>query len=147
MKELSYSIQIHAPKEKVWNTMIDLESYKLWVKAFSPNSYFEGQWKQGETVKFIDKDVGGTKAILEIVEPYRHIFAKHIASINKDGSEDTQSEAAQKWIGATEAYHFVEENHVTKLSIDMHAHEDYEKMFNDAWPEALQALKELCEKQ
>ena len=54
MKNLHYNIRINAPKEKVWQTMLDSETYTEWAKAFSPNSRFIGKWKQGAHVRFID---------------------------------------------------------------------------------------------
>ena len=65
MKTLNYSIRISAPKERVWNDMLDPERYRRWAKAFSQNSQFDGEWREGAYIKFIDPDMGGTKAILE----------------------------------------------------------------------------------
>jgi hypothetical protein len=55
--------------------------YEQWVKAFSEHSQFEGRWEAGATVKFVDPNMGGSKAILEIFEPPHCILAKHIAMI------------------------------------------------------------------
>lgn len=61
MQELNYSISINADKIHVWQTMLDEDKYKQWVKAFSENSQLIGEWKQGSQVKFIDPNIGGTK--------------------------------------------------------------------------------------
>jgi uncharacterized protein YndB with AHSA1/START domain len=145
MQKLHYKIRIAASKEKVWNTMLDSESYKEWEKAFSSESQFFGEWKQGAHIRFIDPNMGGTKAILEEVKPYDRIHAKHIAIINKNGSEDTESDGAKNWIGMTETYVLTEFNGATELSVDILSHEDYVKMFNDCWSDALNFLKGLCE--
>ncbi len=145
MKTLNYSTQISVPKEKVWKTMLDPKKYKEWAKAFSPNSQYIGEWKKGEYIKFIDPDLGGTKAILEELKPFDYILAKHVAIIRKDGAEDTESDVAKSWIGVTEEYRFDEHNGITEISIEIKTHVAYVSMFNDSWPKGLKALKDLCE--
>jgi hypothetical protein len=81
MKKLSYSIKIDADRSHVWNTMFEPGKYEQWVKAFSENSRFEGQCEGGAIVKFVDPNMGGTKAILEIFNPHKCILAKHVAMI------------------------------------------------------------------
>ncbi len=145
IKTLHYSVTINASKEKVWNTMIDSKKYNQWAKAFSADSQFDGQWKQGAHINFIDPAMGGTKALLEEIKPHDRIHARHIAMINKDGSEDRESEVAKKWIGTTETYTFQENNGLTELFIETRTDEAYEKMFSNSWPKALELLKALCE--
>jgi hypothetical protein len=73
-------------------------------------------------------------------------LAKHIAVLNPDGSEDRESDVAKGWIGTTESYRFTEKDGVTKLAIEINTTAEWEKMFTDGWPKALQELKKLCEK-
>jgi L-rhamnose mutarotase len=146
MKTLKYSIIINTAIEKVWDTMLNSETYQKWAKAFSPNSQYEGKWEQGSLMKFFDPNLGGTIASLEEVNLYEHIHAKHIAILSKDGIEDRDRETAKKWIGVTESYRFIEDNGVTELLIDINTHEEFASMFDDSWPGSLQLLKNLCEK-
>lgn len=145
MKTLKYQIEINASQKDVWNTMLDAGAYQKWVKAFSSNAVYEGQWKQGTHINFVDPACGGTKAFLDEVRPFERIHAKHIAVISEEGQEDTSSEVAQTWIGTTETYEFQELNNATQLTVTMHTHENFEKMFNEAWPQALKILKGLAE--
>ena len=46
MEKLDFEVQINAPAATVWKTMLDPESYKVWVKAFSDQSQYEGTWEQ-----------------------------------------------------------------------------------------------------
>src|SRR5687767_8870663 len=69
MKQLKFSIQINAPKKKVWDTMLQPETYKKWVNVSWPGSYNEGKWATGEKMKFISSGQGGTLASLEEVKP------------------------------------------------------------------------------
>ncbi len=146
MKKLRYFIMINASKEKVWYTMIGPETYKQWVKAFSSESQYKGEWKEGEHIIFFDPNMSGTKAILEKVTPYENILVKHVALVNKEvTSEDTESNVAKSWIGTTESYNFEEKDNSTKFSVEVNTHEGFVQMFEDAFPEALQLLKGLCE--
>ena len=146
MKNLKYQIAIHASVSIVWDVLINSKTYKAWVKAFSPNSYFDGAWIEGSEIKFLDPDMGGTKAVLEIVEPEKRILAKHIALISKQGEESTSGEMADKWLGTTEDYVLVYSEDTTILEIGIKTHQDFVPMFNDAWPKALATIKELSER-
>jgi len=145
MKTLEYQIDINASKEKVWNTMLQLETYKQWVEVSWPGSSYEGEWKQGEAMRFGSPGQGGTYAELREVRPYEHIYAEHTAAINPDGSLDRDSEMAKGWVGTTESYTFTEKNGKTELKIQMKTNPDWVSMFNEGWPPALEKLKELCE--
>lgn len=146
MKNLFYSTRIKASIEKVWDTMLDFESYKKWAKAFSSESQYDGEWIQGTYIKFIDPNMGGTKAFIEEMKPLNRIHVKHVAIINKDCSEDTESDIAKNWLGITETYRLKETSGVCQLDIEIHTHEDYVGMFNDGWPNAIRLLKDICEK-
>lgn len=145
MKQIIFSSIINALQEKVWHTLTDQEVYKEWAKHFSSESQYKGEWVEGSEIVFFDPNMGGTKAVLERVVPGEHIFARHIAMMNKDGSEDTTSEMAQKWIGITEEYKLKESVDTTELQIIINTHEDFEDMFNSMWPPALKALKSIAE--
>ncbi len=145
MQQLKYEIEINASISAVWKTLVLPHTYKVWVKAFSPNSYFEGDWVQGSEIKFLDPDMGGTKAILVAVAPEKRIVAKHIALISKKGEESTSGEMADKWLGTTEEYLLEEVGPKTRLSIEINTHEDFVSMFNDAWPTAIASIKQLSE--
>lgn len=45
MNKLHQSITINASKQRVWNAIINLSQYKIWTEAFTPGSYFEGNWQ------------------------------------------------------------------------------------------------------
>ena len=147
MTNLEYSIEVKANKAHVWNTMLEPGKYEYWVKAFSEGSRFEGKWEQGATVRFVDPNMGGTKAILEIFDPHNCILAKHIAIITDDGRVETYSEVAKQWIGTIEKYEFLEHEGKTTLKIEMKTHPAFVEMFDSCWPKALENIKLLCEDQ
>ncbi len=145
MKKLIYKIDIAAPKKKVWETMLNPITYKEWSGAAWPGSYYVGEWKRGEKIKFLSPNMGGTLVIITECKPYDFISAEHIAVINSDGSEDRSSETSKTWIGTTESYTFTGENGKTILKVEANAFPEWEEIFND-WRKGLAKLKEICER-
>jgi hypothetical protein len=146
MKQLTYTATIKAGKQKVWETMLHPTSYKEWVNAAWPGSFFEGKWEEGESLKFMTADRSGTLATLVEHRPYDYSLASHAAVLNAGGTEDLDSDIAKSWIGTTECYTFTEQKGVTVLSVVLTIYPQWEKMFNDGWPKALAKLKEICER-
>ena len=145
MKKLTFKIDIGASRKKVWDTMLNPVTFKEWANAGWPGAYFEGNWKQGEKIRFLSPGRGGTLAMLVEEKPYEFILAKHIAVIDSNGSEDRNSDEARNWIGTTEAYTFIEKNGKSRLQVEMSTAPEWEKMATDGWPKALAKLKEICE--
>lgn len=145
MKKLEFKIDIAASQETVWNTMLEPGTYQQWVGVSWPGSKYDGNWKQGETIKFTGTEGSGTQARLNEVKPYEFIDAEHIAVINGDGSLDKESDMAKGWIGTKESYTFKPNKNGTELIVEMSVPEAWEKMFSDGWPAALKKLKELSE--
>ena len=56
MKKLTYSININAPAEIVFEMMLGEATYKQWTAAFNPTSDFEGGWNKGDKIYFIGYD-------------------------------------------------------------------------------------------
>jgi uncharacterized protein YndB with AHSA1/START domain len=145
MKKLEFSITINAPKQKVWDTMLTLETYQQWVGASWPDSTYEGAWEKGNFLKFIGEDKNGTLAEIIELKEYDYVLAKHVAILLADGVEDRESTFAQNWVGILENYFFSEKDGQTALVIKIETQPDWEKMFNDGWPKALAKLKSMCE--
>ncbi|MEL7835135.1 SRPBCC domain-containing protein [Fodinibius sp. Rm-B-1B1-1] len=149
MKKLHYSIDINAPKEKVWNTMLGKETYGKWTEVFASGSHYEGSWEEGSKIRFLAPDELGNKGgmLSHIKENRKHEFIsiEHLGII-EDGKEITDSEEVKEWAGALENYTLRERNGKTEVLIDMDTEEDYEEMMQEMWPQALQKLKELAEK-
>ena len=125
--------------------MLEPETYKKWVDVSWPGSYYEGNWKQGQHIKFLATSGGGTVAMIQELRTYEFLLANHVAVINKDGTENRDSDVARGWIGTTESYSFTESNGKTEVKVEINTNPAWEKMFNDGWPDALAKLKELTE--
>jgi uncharacterized protein YndB with AHSA1/START domain len=147
MEHLEYKIVISAPAKKVWDTMLQKETYEQWVAKSWPNSSYQGKWVKGEKIKFAGPDGSGTLAELVEVKPHERILARHIAILNPGGVEDRTSEVAKGWVGITEEYRFAEQGGNTTVTVLIETQPAWRKMFDDGWPAALQELKKITERQ
>jgi hypothetical protein len=145
MKKLHYKIAINAPKEKVWNTMLEPATYKVWTAEFTPGSYYEGSWEQGAKIKFLDPKKDGMTAVIAANRKYEFLSIKHLGIIN-NGVEDTESPQAKSMAPAFENYTFDQKDGLTEVKIDLDSDEEFQEIFEEIWPKALSKLKQLCEK-
>jgi hypothetical protein len=150
MQKLNFSIVINAPKEKVWKTMLEDATYRLWTTPFSEGSYYKGDWSKGSKIIFLGPNPetgkeGGMVSRIAENKLYEFISIEHLGIIN-DGVEDTTSEEVKKWTPAFENYTFKEKNGKTEVLVHMDSNEEYSEMFNEMWPKALQKLKDIAEK-
>jgi hypothetical protein len=150
MSRLHFSITINAPRQVVWDCMIADETYRAWTEAFTPGSHYVGEWKQGSKMHFLGPDpasgkLGGMISRIKEIRPHEFISTEHVG-VMLDGNEDTTSEAAKAWAGALENYTFKEQGIATELFVDIDIVEEFQEMFENTWPKALQKLKELVEK-
>jgi len=150
MDKLKFSIVINAPKEKVWNTMLEDKTYRMWTTPFNEGSYYKGDWSKGSKIIFLGPDPetgkeGGMVSRIAENKLYEFISIEHLGII-KDGVEDTTSEDVKKWTPAFENYTFQEKNGTTEVLVEMDINDEYKEMFEGMWPKALQVLKEIAEK-
>lgn len=148
MQKLNFSIVINAPKEKVWDTMLEDKTYREWTEPFAPGSHYAGDWNEGSKILFLAPSENGEMGMVSRIKEnrqYEYISIEHLGFV-QDGKEDTESDGAKSMAGALENYTFKENDGKTEVLVDMDSNEEYAEMFNDMWPKALQKLKELAEK-
>lgn len=150
MQKIHFSIFIHAPKEKVWDTMLSDDTYRQWTSSFNPGSYYKGSWEEGSKILFLGPGAGGEGesgmySIVRENRTYEFLSLQH-QGIIKNGIEDTTSDESKKWTGAYENYIFIEKDGGTELSVDMDVEDEHKPVLEEMWPKALQALKELAER-
>ena len=149
MKKLSYKIEIKAPRQKVFDQMIEKENYKKWTAVFNPTSSFEGSWEKGEKIRFVgvNEETGEKGGMLaEIVEnkPGEFISIRHYGMLMGD-TEITSGPEVEKWAPAFENYTFEEKDGMTLLQVDVDTDEEYKDFFDETWPKALGKIKEITE--
>jgi uncharacterized protein YndB with AHSA1/START domain len=145
MTNLHYSTQINAPREKVWEVMLNDSTYREWTAVFMPGSYYQGDWSQGSKMLFLGPGAdgqkeGGMAAVVKENRPQEFISLEYHAEI-RDGIEVPMEG------NGYENYTLQDKDGGTEVSIDLlNLPDEYADMFNDAWPKALEKLKELAEK-
>ena len=148
MDKLKFSIVINAPKEKVWDTMLEDKTYRIWTEEFTPGSHYIGSWDEGSKILFLgpanDGKLGGMVSRIKENKLHKFISIEHLGEV-LDGIEDTTSDRVKIWAGALENYTFIDKDDKTELVVDMDINEEFKEMFEGMWPKALQKLKSLCE--
>ncbi|MDP2017553.1 hypothetical protein [Hydrogenophaga sp.] len=85
MKTQHFDILIRAPRERVWTTMLQSPTYEQWTRAFCEGSRFEGSWKAGDAIRFLDpagngmvSEGGGTrvKVDADVFGAYEDMMAR-----------------------------------------------------------------------
>jgi uncharacterized protein YndB with AHSA1/START domain len=150
MQKINFSTTINAPRDVVWETMLNDATYREWTSAFSPKgSWYEGDWAQGSTIRFLgpgeDGKVGGMVSRIKENRLHEFISIEHVGMI-QDGREDTTSDLVKQWAGAHENYTFKDKGGQTEVLVDMDVEDGHKKMFEDMWPKALEKLKALAER-
>jgi len=151
MHKLNFSMVLNAPKEKVWNTMLDDATYRVWTEAFMPGSHYVGDWSKGSKILFLgpNPETGKMSGMVSRIKENRlheYISIEHLGMV-QDGKEDTTSDAVKAWAGVHENYTFKERDGKTEVLVDIDSSGgEFEEMFKDMWPKALQKLKEIAEK-
>lgn len=144
VKTLEFKIEIAAPVERVWDTMLSPEGYQQWTKPFMSGSYFEGSWSEGERMHFLAPGGSGMVAVIAANRPYELVSIKHIGFV-MNGVEDTTSDGVRSWAPAYENYRFAAVPGGTEVTIEQEVFASSEAYMNDVWPKALAALESICE--
>ena len=99
MKKLNFSIEIKAPKEKVWRILWDDITYRKWTGAFSEGSYAVSDWEEGSKILFLSPNGEGMFSTIAKKIPNEFMSFKHLGMV-KNGVEDLNSEQIKEWPGA-----------------------------------------------
>lgn len=149
METLHFEKEINAKVDKVYKTMLDEAFYGEWTAVFNPTSRFNGSWEKGSRMLFLGTDhdgkVGGMASRIKENIPNKFVSIEHMGMIRGD-IEITSEIELDDWAGAMENYTFTENNDNTLLSVDMDSSEEFTAYFTETWPEALNKLKEICER-
>jgi uncharacterized protein YndB with AHSA1/START domain len=144
VKRIQFSTIIKAPVAVVWETMFGPESYRRWTSAFTEGSYYEGSWSQGSRIRFLSPSGEGMVAEIAENRPNQFLSIRLLGYIS-NGIEDTESDSVRAWAPAFENYTFIPVSVGTRLVVDQDVTANFEQYMKDAWPKALELLKQLCE--
>ena len=152
MKKLQYKVSINAPVTQIYDSMLGIthkSTYGEWTALFNATSTYEGSWDKGSKILFIGVDEKGEKGgmVSRIAEniPNQFVSIQHYGLVKGD-KEITEGPEVEKWANGFENYTFEENNGVTTVTVDLDTTEDFINYMNEAYPKALDKLKEMCEK-
>jgi len=145
-------VRINAPVKKVYDVMLGISNkstYEQWTALFNPTSTYDGSWIKGSKILFIGTDEKGDKGgmVSEIFNniPNSFISIRHYGLL-KGNVEIIEGPEVEKWANGFENYTFEEENGTTTVTVDLDTTEEFLDYMNQAYPKALEKLKEICEK-
>lgn len=138
------SIEINAPKEKVWDVLLNDQFIRIWYSAFGDGVKAETDWNLGSKAVFTDNSKSGMVGKIIAKKP-GEILSVEYQGVVVDGVEDYDSDDAMNVKGGLETYELTEKDGVTKLAISCDMSEEYFEMMSEAWENALQKIKELAE--
>ena len=144
MEKINFSKSMNAPKEKVWKTLWEDETYRKWTSVFSPTSYADTDWKEGSKVLFLDGQGSGMVSKIEANRPNEFMSFKHLGEVH-NGVEDTESDKVKAWAGALENYTLKEVAGQTDLLVEIDISEEHKDMFIQMFPKALEQVKILSD--
>ncbi|WBV53555.1 SRPBCC family protein [Chryseobacterium gambrini] len=141
MEKLHFDIQINAEAEKVWSVLWDDFSFRQWTSAFTEGSFYQGNLKENEIIKFLDpQNHGMFSKIVELI-PNQEIKFLHLGEIYNG------VEAPQNWGETTERYILTEDENTTHLKVEIQTLEQFKSFFEEKFPDALSNVKHLSENQ
>lgn len=139
---MQFSIEISAPKEKVWDVLWQDATLREWAGIIDPGTYMVGELTQGSEVEFISAENGyGVTSLVEKVTPNEYVLLRHSADTKESGAEERD----KQWTGGAESYELTENNGVTTLKVAFDVPEELEEYFTTTYPKALDKIKELAE--
>jgi hypothetical protein len=142
MKELTYSIEVMATREKVWKTLWDETTFRDWAGIIDEGTYIKGVLKEGNDVEFISSVNGyGVTSFVEKFTLNELAFFRHKADTQESGAKSRDNE----WTGTSERYELREKNGRTALTLTTQVPPEQEQTFEDRLPKALARIKELAE--
>ncbi len=143
MKELLFSIVIHASKEHVWKTLWQSETFTQWASVIDPETYMKGDLVAGQEVQFLSGENGyGVTSLVEKVIPGEFLLLRHREDTQKAGTQNREDQ----WTGGEERYELVEKDGSTTLTVRFGVPPELEEYFLTTYPKALETLRSLVEK-
>jgi hypothetical protein len=142
MKELQFSIEIKAAKERVWATLWEDASFRDWASIIDEGTYMKGAMEEGQEIQFLSSVNGyGVTSLIEKLDPNAFVLFRHSADTQASGQQEREKE----WTGGTESYSLVENDGVTTLLVKTEVPPELEELFIVRLPRALERIKTLAE--
>ncbi len=142
MKELQFSVEINASKDRVWTILWEDATFRDWASLIDEGTYFKGVMQEGNEIQFISSVSGfGVTDLIEKLNPNEFILFRHSADTKESGKQEREKE----WTGGKESYALTEKNGVTTLIVKTDVPKEQEETFTTRFPKALERIKTLAE--
>lgn len=145
MEKKEFKITIDAPREKVWSILWNDDTYREWTSVFSQGSHAETDWQQGSKVLFLDGKNDGMVSKIAQNRPNEYMSIEHLGEVH-NGVEDLESPKVREWAGAHENYTLKTVGNKTELVVDMDINQEFLDYFENIFPQALEKVKSIAEK-
>lgn len=142
MNPMQFSINIHAPKEIVWKTLWQDNTFREWANIIDPGTYMVGDIKEGNEIQFISSENGyGVTSLVEKLITNKFLLLKHSADTQETGAQERE----KQWTGGFEQYTLTEEKNITTLTVSFDVPPELKDYFKNTYPKALERIKILAE--
>ncbi len=142
MKEMQFSVEIHATKERVWDTLWQDETFREWTGIIDPGTHMVGDLKEGNEIQFISGNGYGVTSLVEKLTANEFLLLRHSADTQEEGKREREKE----WTGGAESYSLAEKNGTTTLTAAFDVPPGLEDYFKVSYPKALEQVKVLAER-
>lgn len=143
MKQMRFTIEIRARREKVWDTLWQDETFRDWASVIDPGTYMVGELKEGNEVQFISSEGGyGVTSLVEKLIANEFLCFRHQADTQDEGKQEREKE----WTGGEESYVLTESDDGTIVTVTFDIPPQQEDYFTLNYPKALERVKVLAEK-
>lgn len=139
---MQFQIEIHAPKERVWDTLWQDETFREWAGIIDPGTHMVGDLEEGNEVQFISANGYGVTSLVEKLTPGEFLLLRHSADTQDDGVRERDKE----WTGGTESYALKEKDDTTTVTVAFDVPPEMKEYFRVNYPKALARVKVLAER-
>jgi uncharacterized protein YndB with AHSA1/START domain len=142
MKPLEFSIDIEAPREKVWEVLWHDETFRDWTSEFaqdSAGSRLVSDWEEGSRFEYFAGDAG-SYGVIETLVPAEQAVFRHLGDI--DSEEDRPSNEGDTFV---EEYRLEQAGNLTTLRLSQATPPpEHRDTLEAAIPRALERVKQLA---
>lgn len=142
MKEIQFSIEINASKDRVWATLWEDVTFRDWASIIDEGTYIKGELEEGNEVEFISSVSGyGVTDLIEKLIDNEFVLFRHSADTKESGNQTRENE----WTGGAESYSLTHKNGITTLTVKTDVPKEQEETMRNRFPIALKRVKILAE--
>jgi uncharacterized protein YndB with AHSA1/START domain len=142
MQTHEFTIEIHAPKERVWSVLWEDATFRDWSGLIDEGTYMQGELGEGQEVQFISEPSGyGVTSLVTRLIPNEFVSFKQMQD-TKDSGEAVRQE---EWTGGEESYSLSEHDGITTLTERTDIPPQLEEIMKERIPKALARIKEIAE--